>query len=572
MRAADPPSRLDAALPGLRVLRGYRRVWLRGDVVAGVTVAAYLVPQVMAYASLAGLPPVAGLWGILLPLAVYALVGSSRQLSVGPESTTALLTVAVIAPIAAGDPGRYAVLAAGLALVVGGLFLLAWAARLGIVADLLSRPILVGYLAGVAVIMITSQVGKVTGLEIAGDSVVEQVRSIVVSDAPVSGVTVLLAAGVLVLLVVLQRLWPRLPGPLVAVLAATAAVWALDLEARGVVVVGAMPSGLPALTVPDVPAADLRALALPALGIVLVGYSDSISTARAFASRRHQTIDANTELLALGVANVGAGVSQGFPVSSSASRTAIGDAAGSTTQVHSLAALGCVVLVLLWLGPLLEHFPTAALGALVIYAATRLVDVAEIRRIAAFRGSELAITLTTVAGVLLLDILRGLLLAIGLSAVLLLARVARPHAAVLGLVPGLAGMHDVGDFAGSRTIPGLVVFRYDSPLFFANAEDFRRRALAAVDEAEDAGPVAWFLLNAEANVHVDLTALDALEDLRRELAERGVVVALARVKQELLADLRSTGLVGRIGDDHVYPTLPTAVAAYEAWRQRPTAG
>lgn len=572
MRAADPPSRLDAALPGLRVLRGYRRVWLRGDVVAGVTVAAYLVPQVMAYASLAGLPPVAGLWGILLPLAVYALVGSSRQLSVGPESTTALLTVAVIAPIAAGDPGRYAVLAAGLALVVGGLFLLAWAARLGIVADLLSRPILVGYLAGVAVIMITSQVGKVTGLEIAGDSVVEQVRSIVASDAPVSGVTVLLAAGVLVLLVVLQRLWPRLPGPLVAVLAATAAVWALDLEARGVVVVGAMPSGLPALTVPDVPAADLRALALPALGIVLVGYSDSISTARAFASRRHQTIDANTELLALGVANVGAGVSQGFPVSSSASRTAIGDAAGSTTQVHSLAALGCVVLVLLWLGPLLEHFPTAALGALVIYAATRLVDVAEIRRIAAFRGSELAITLTTVAGVLLLDILRGLLLAIGLSAVLLLARVARPHAAVLGLVPGLAGMHDVGDFAGSRTIPGLVVFRYDSPLFFANAEDFRRRALAAVDEAEDAGPVAWFLLNAEANVHVDLTALDALEDLRRELAERGVVVALARVKQELLADLRSTGLVGRIGDDHVYPTLPTAVAAYEAWRQRPTAG
>lgn len=573
MPAADPPSRLDAALPGLRVLRGYRRAWLRGDVVAGVTVAAYLVPQVMAYASLAGLPPVAGLWGILLPLAVYALVGSSRQLSVGPESTTALLTVAVIAPIAAGDPGRYAALAAGLALVVGGLFLLAWAARLGIVADLLSRPILVGYLAGVAVIMITSQVGKVTGLEIAGDSVVEQVCSIVASDAPVSGVTVVLAAGVLVLLVLFQRLWPRLPGPLVAVLVATAAVWALDLEARGVVVVGAMPGGLPGLTVPDVAAADLRALALPALGIVLVGYSDSISTARAFASRRHQTIDANTELLALGVANVGAGVSQGFPVSSSASRTAIGDAAGSTTQVHSLAALGCVVLVLLWLGPLLEHFPTAALGALVIYAATRLVDVAEIRRIAAFRGSELAITLTTVAGVLLLDILRGLLLAIGLSAVLLLARVARPHAAVLGLVPGLAGMHDVGDFAGSRTIPGLVVFRYDSPLFFANAEDFRRRALAAVDEAEDAGPVAWFLLNAEANVHVDLTALDALEDLRRELAERGVVVALARVKQELLADLRRTGLVGRIGDDRVYPTLPTAVAAYEAWRQQhPSAG
>lgn len=510
---------MEAVLPGLAVLRRYDRAWLRGDLVAGVTVAAYLVPQVMAYATLAGLDPVTGLWAILVPLATYAFLGSSRQLSVGPESTTALFTVATIAPLAAGDPGRYAALAAALAVVVGGYFVLAWAARLGFVADLLSRPILVGYLAGVAALMVMSQIGKVTGVDVDGDSFFAQAASLVGQLGEVNWPTVLLAAGVLAFLFLVQRRFPRAPGPLVAVLLATLAVSVLGLQAAGLVVVGPMPSGLPSPQWPAVGVEDLQSLLLPALGVVIVGYSDSITTSRAFARRRHQSIDANAELLALGVANVGAGLSQGLPVSSSASRTALGDAAGSRTQVHSLAALACVVAVLLVVGPVLENFPTAALGALVIYAATRLVDLAEFRRLAAFRRSEFAIAVVTTAGVLVLDILSGLLLAIAISAVVLLARVARPHYAVLGLVPGLAGMHDVDDWPGSRTIPGLVVFRYDSPLFFANADDFHRRAVDAVDESDE--PVRWFLLNAEANVHVDITALDALEDLRRELAERG---------------------------------------------------
>ncbi len=556
---------MEALLPGLGVLRRYERPWLRGDLVAGVTVAAYLVPQVMAYATLAGLAPVAGLWAILLPLATYAFFGTSRQLSVGPESTTALFTVATIAPLAAGDDVRYAALAAALAIVVGLFFVVAWAVRLGFVADLLSRPILVGYLAGVAALMVMSQLGKVAGVEVDGDTFFAQVSSFVASLPEANGPTVVLAGCVLVFLFLVQSRFPRVPGPLVAVLLATAAVSFLNLQRYGIEVVGPMPSGLPSLQWPAVTPSDLQNLLLPALGVLIVGYSDSITTSRAFARRRRQVIDSNAELLALGVANVGSGLSQGFPVSSSASRTALGDAAGSRTQVHSLAALVCVVAVLLVVGPVLENFPIAALGALVIYAATRLVDVAEFRRLAAFRRSELAIAVATTAGVLVLDILRGLLLAIAISAVVLLARVARPHAAVLGLVPGLAGMHDIDDFAGSRTIPGLVVFRYDSPLFFANADDFHRRAIEAVEEAEH--PVAWFLLNAEANVHVDITALDALDDLRRELADRGVVVALARVKQELLADLRAAGLAQLIGEDRIYPTLPTAVAAFEAWRR-----
>lgn len=553
-----------ALAPGVAVLRAYPRGWLRGDVIAGVTVAAYLVPQVMAYATVAGLPPVVGLWAILVPLVTYAVVGSSRQLSVGPESTTALLTAVTIAPLAGGDPARYAALAAALAVVVGVLFAVAWVARVGFVADLLSRPILVGYLAGVAVIMILSQVGTVTGVEVEGATPLAEAADLVRALGSVHWPTLALAAGVLVFLALVQRFVPRLPGPLVAVLLATVVVAALGLDDRGVAVVGPMPGGLPAPAWPALGLEDLSRLFVPALGVVLVGYSDSITTARAFAHRRHERIDPNTELLALGFANLGAGLTQGFPVSSSASRTALGDASGSRSQVHSLVAAASVVVVLLVLGPLLATFPDAALGALVMFAALRLVDVGELARFASFRRSELVIALVTTAGVLVLDILQGLLLAIALSAVLLLARVARPHAAVLGQVPGLAGMHDVGDFAGSRTIPGLVVFRYDSPLFFANADDFRRRALAAVDDED--GPVRWFLLNAEANVHVDITALDALEDVRRELVERGIVVALARVKQELLADLRAHGLAARIGEDRIYPTLPTAVGAYEAWR------
>ena len=295
-----------------------------------------------------------------------------------------------------------------------------------------------------------------------------------------------------------------------------------------------------------------------------MGYTDNILTARAFAARRDYEIDANQELLALGAANLGAGLLRGFPVSSSGSRTALGDAAGSRTQLYSLVALASVVVVLLFAGPLLATFPAAALGAIVVYAALRLIDVAEFRRLATFRRSELLLALGALAGVLAFDILYGVLAAVALSVAEMLARVASPHDAILGLVPGLAGMHDVDDYPQARTVPGLVVYRYDSPLFFANAEDFRRRALAAVDQHQ--GPVAWFVLNTEANVEVDITGLDAVEALRRELDRRGIVFALARVKQDLMVFLKTSGLTASIGEERIFPTLPTAVAAYEQWR------
>ncbi|NIK59226.1 SulP family inorganic anion transporter [Kribbella shirazensis] len=548
------------SVPGVATLRGYRPSWLRSDVVAGLTVAAYFVPQVMAYAQLAGLPAVTGLWAALVPLVLYFLLGSSRLLSLGPESTTALLTATAIGPLAAGDPVRYAGLAALLALLVGAVCVICWAARLGFLADLLSKPVLVGYLAGIAVIMMTSQLGRLTGAPVAGDSPPAEVLSAIRLIGEWQVAPVVLSVVAIILLLVFARWTPWLPGPIIVVVLAAVVTWAGDLSAHGVRLVGAVPSGLPDPRVPGVEAGDIGLLALAALGVALVGYTDTVLTARAFASRGRERIDPGREFLVLGLSNVSAGVLQGFPISSSGSRTALAEASGAKSQVYSLAAAVVILATLLFAGPLLSTFPIPALGALVVYAALRLINLAEFRRIASFRRTELLLAVATTVGVIALDVLYGVLVAVALSVLDVLRRVARPHDGILGYVPGIAGMHDIDDYPDARAVPGLVVYRYDSPLFFANAEDFQRRALAAVDHA--ATPVRWLLLNAEANVEIDITAIDALDTLREELEARGIVLAMARVKQDLRDDLEAAGFLDRLGPDRVFYTLPTAVEAF----------
>ncbi len=547
-------------LPGLAQFRDYQREWLRGDVVAGLTVAAYLVPQVMAYATVAGLPPIVGLWAALVPLAVYAVLGSSRQLSVGPESTTALMTATALGPLAAGDPVRYAALAAAVALLVGAICFIGGVIRLGILADLLSRPVLVGYMTGVAVIMIGSQLGKVTGVSVKGDEFVDQVRSFAAGLTEAHWPTIGLSAAVLLVLLVLGRVVPRMPGPLIAMLLATATVAVFSLDRNGIKVIGEIPGGLPVPGLPGISAAELTSMLIPAAGIAIVAFSDNVLTARTFAARHNERVDANAELRALGACNVGTGLLHGFPVSSSGSRTALGDALGSRTQLYSVVTLVLVLAVMLAGRGVLSNFPMAALGALVVYAALRLVDVPEFKRLARFRRSELILAVATTVSVLLFGVLYGVLVAIALSILDLLRRVARPHDAILGYVPGVAGMHDVDDYPDADPVPGLVVYRYDAPLFFANAENFRERALAAVDDSPV--PAEWFVLNVEANVEVDLTALDILDQLRGELASRGIVFAMARVKQDLRDALEAAGLVDKIGEDRLFMTLPTAVEAY----------
>ena len=383
--------------PGVKALRTYDRAWLRSDALAGVGVAAYLVPQVMAYAVLAGLPPVAGIWAAAASMVVYAVLGSSPQLSVGPESTTALLTAVALGGLARGQPARYAALAAALAGIVGVICLLAWVARLGFLAELLSRPVLVGYMAGVAVLMVVSQLGKMTGLTVSGDNAVAEVGSVLQGLDHVHAPTAVLAVVVLAFLLLANRLFPRAPVPLVGMLLAAAAVAVFDLRADGIRVVGAVPRDIPSFRLPDVGMQDLRGLLPAALGIAIVAFTDNVLTGRAFAAKNSTGLDPNQELLALGAANLGATAAQGFPVSSSGSRTAIGDALGSQTQVSSLVALGTVVLAVVFFNPVLATFPSAALGALVVYAAIRLIDVSEFRRIASFRRTEGALAISRMA-------------------------------------------------------------------------------------------------------------------------------------------------------------------------------
>ncbi len=549
--------------PGAYTLAHYERGWLRGDVLAGVTVCAYLIPQVMAYAEIAGLPAVTGLWAMCAPLAVYAVVGPSRQLSVGPESTTALMTAAGLAALlGASEHDRWAATASLLAVAVGVVCLLGWLGRLGFLANLLSRPVLVGYLTGIAVLMICSQLGKVTRLRIAGENPVEQALSLAEQAAGIHVPTLALAAAVFVLLVAVRAWRPHWPGPLLVMLLAAGVVALVGPDRWGLRVVGEVPAGLPAPAVPDASGISLLALAPYALGIAMVGYTDNVLTSRAFSAKRREPTDAGQELFALGLVNVATGFLHGFPCSSSGSRTVLGDAAGSRTQAHSLVALAGVIAVLMMAGPVLGSFPTAALGAVIVYAATRLVDVGELRRIARFRKSELVLTLVTAVAVVWFGVLTGIGLAIVLSLLDLIRRIAHPHDGVLGYVPGLAGMHDVADYANARQVPGLLVYRYDSPLFFANSADFMTRALRAVDVAST--PVEWFCLNAEANVEVDLTAVDTLVELRARLEARGITFVMARVKQDLRDDLARAGFLAVVGEDRVFATLPTAVAAFES--------
>ena len=556
---ASLPARL---FPGVVVLRRYQRRWLRGDVLAGITVAAYLIPQVMAYAVVAGLPPVAGLWATLAPLALYAFLGSSRRLSVGPESTTALMTAVAVGALAGGDPARYAALAAALAVMVGCFCLLGYLCSLGFLADLFSRPVLIGYMAGIAVLMIVSQWGKITGIPVPTGSPLEETTYVLRHLGETNASTVALAAGVLVFLLVTSKLLPHSPAPLLGMLLGAAVVAGFGLQERGLTVVGTIPAQLPVPTLPQVSMHDVWSLVLPAIGLMLVAYSDNVLTGRAFAEHG-DNLDNNQEFLALGAANVGAGLFHGFPVSSSGSRTVIGVSMGSKSQVYSLVALASIILTMLFFRPILASFPNAALGAVVVYAALRLVDLAEIRRIARFGRSELAITMSTTVGVLVFGVLIGIGVAVGLSILILLRRVARPHDGVLGYVPGVPGMHDVDDYPHARQVPGLVVYRYDSPLFFANAQDFVVRALEAIEDAET--KPEWFLLNAEANVDVDLTSVDALEQLREILAERGIEFAMARVKYETQTNLAAAGFTEKLGIERIFATLPTAVEAYLRW-------
>lgn len=547
------------ALPGLALLSRYERRWLRADVLGGLTVGAMLVPQCMAYAELADLPPEAGFRAALLAIVVYALVGSSRHLGVGPEPGTAIIAATGVAPLAAGDPEAYATLMAALGLVVGGVCLVAWAARLGFIASLLSKPVLIGYLTGVGLTLITSQLARFTAVPVTADAPFARVAEFVSELDALSVTTLALSAATLTVILVLRRWAPRAPGALIAVGVATAVAAALSLGDHGVATVGSIPAGLPTLTIPRPAAADWVSLVPIALGITVVGYADNILTAHSISRRMRYRIEDNRELFALGAVNAAAGVSQGFPVSSSASRTAVPAMLGSTTQLVGLIAAGSLAASLLFLRDVLASVPQPAIAAVILAAAFAIIDLTGFRSLWRLSRTEFALAATTALGVLVFDVLIGVAVAVGLSVAVAVVHIARPHDALLGAGRDVDGWVDVDQ--GAEPLPGLLVYRFDAPLFFANATRFHNRVREMMEA--NPGDEEWVILDCEGIGSVDSTAIDALNDLVTDLQTRSVVaIGVARANGVVLGMLDRADLLAPEGPIDVYPTINAAVHAF----------
>jgi high affinity sulfate transporter 1 len=550
------------SLPGIRSLASYQASWLRSDVVAGVVLTTLLVPQGMAYAELAGLPAITGLYTTILCLIGYAVFGPSRILVLGPDSSLGPMIAATILPIVGSDgsPARAIALASMMALIVGAIMILAGVAKLGFIADLLSKPTQIGYMNGLALTILIGQLPKLFGFSTDANGLINEAHAFVhgVASGETVGAAVVIGLASLVLILALGRWRPRVPGVLVAVVVAIAAASVFDLASHGVSLVGELPKGFPPLTVPN-PVSDLPLLVAGALGIVLVALADTISTASAFAARTGQEVDGNGEMIGIGAANVAAGFFQGFPVSTSGSRTAVAEQAGAKTQLTGLVGAALIVLMLVLVPGLLKNLPNPTLAAVVIAASLSLADIPGTVRLWKQRPVECLLSIAAFLGVALLGVLEGIAVAVVLSILNVFGRAWRPYETTLGRVPGLAGQHDRKLHPEAEELPGLVILRFDAPLFFANARTFRDRirALAAADPRPQ-----WIVIAAEPITDVDTTAADMLADLDEELNAARTSLVFAELKDPVRAKLERYELIGPLDPDHFFPTLDGAVQAF----------
>ena len=557
------PRSLEGVAPGLSAVI-HLRGGVRRDLVAGITVGAVAVPASLAMAELAGLPVVYGLYATFLPLAVYGLLGSSRQHVIGPDATLAALTAVTIAPMATVggkvDPALYAVLAAALALAVGAVLLLAGVFHLGFVGDFFGKPVLLGYINGVAVMVIAGQIEKLLGLDVAANEFLPTVKEIATELGSANGPTVVLSVGLLAVAFAVRRVLRSVPPSLVVLGLGLAIAAVVDLESYNIATVGNVQGGMPPLAWPSVGLQRFVDLLLPAAAFALIAFADTVATVRTFAGLHGYEVDANRELTALGSANIVGGLTSGFPVSSSNSRSAVNDATGARSQLAVIIAAIVVGIFLLFAMPLIEPLPKAALGVIIIVAAVGLIDLRGMWRLRHVRNAEVGLALSAFVGVLLFGVLGGVAVAIALSVGVFLYRAARPHDAVLGMVEGIDGYHDIERFADAQTIPGLVIYRFDAPPFFVNAEYLRQRVL----ELAGASPgVEWVVMNAEAWMFLDATAIDALKQLRSDLEQAGVTLCFARLKGRERDIFAETGMIDQVGEPHVFPTVQSAVTAFQ---------
>ncbi len=552
-----------SAVPGLRTLASYRREWLAKDVVAGIVLTTLLVPQGMAYAELAGLPAITGLYTSILCLLGYAVFGPSRILVLGPDSSLGPMIAATILPLVAagGDPERAVALASMLALMTGAIMVLAGVAKLGFIAELLSKPTMIGYMNGLALTILIGQLPKLLGFSVDAEGPVAELVATVegVANGEVVPAAAALGIGGVVLILALRRWLRAVPGVLVMVVAAIAAAVAFDLGDRGVDLIGELPRGFPPLTVPDVGISDLGLLLAGALGIALVSLADTISTASSFAARTRQEVHGNQEMVGIGAANLAAGLFQGFPVSTSASRSAVAERAGAKSQLTGVIGAALIILMLVLLPGLFRNLPQPALAAIVITAALSLADIPGTARLWRQRRTEFALSIAAFLGVALLGVLPGIAVAVGLSILNVFRRAWWPYETVLGLVDGMPGYHDVQSYPDARRLPGLVILRFDAPLIFANAKTFRNevRKLAEVEP-----PPRWIVIAAEPITDVDTTASDMLEELDEALNAQGISLILAELKDPVRRKIEAYGLDHTIDPAHYFPTVEAAVDAY----------
>jgi high affinity sulfate transporter 1 len=553
-----------ASVPGIQLARTYQRRWLHRDVIAGLVLTVLLIPQGMAYASLAGLPPVTGIYTTVLALLAYAAFGSSRFLVLGPDSALGPMIAAAILPLvgARGDPSRAVALASMLALLMGAFCIAAGIARVGVLAELFSKPVRIGFVNGIAVVVVVSQLPALFGFRTRAVGVYDQLEAFLRGLRDDRTVVAALALGIasLVVIVACRRWWPHVPGILIAVVGAAAVTAIFDLAGAGVVVVGAVPSGLPTFRVPDVSFGDVGALLVAAAGMAFVTLADSTALSRALAASRGDRIDANREIIALGAANAAAGLFEGFPVGASATRTAVAQSAGSRTQLAGVVGAIAIVVILLTEAGLGQNLPQATLAAIVIGAAFLLFDLRSLRWFWAVRRAELSLAMIALVGVVVLGALEGIVVAIVLSLGDFVRRAWRPYDAVLGRVRGRKGYHDLDRHPEAVEIPGLLLYRFDAPLFFANAELFSERVNAEI--AARLEPTRWVVVAAEPITDIDTTGAEVLGRVVDDLEARSITLVFAELKGPVKDLLGRYGLLARIGEDRVFPTLGTAIHAY----------
>lgn len=552
-----------AYLPILAWLPKYQGGWLRGDIIAALTVWALLVPEAMAYAGIAGVPPEAGLYAAPLALLGYAIFGTSRHLNVGPSSTVAILSFAIISTVAVGRPEEFIALTAVLALLTGVVLIAAGFLKLGMLADFLSKPVLGGFIIGLAITIAFGQVGKIVGYDVEARGFISEVARFILEINRIHWPTLVVGLASLALLFGIEKYYPKIPGAITVLALAIIVSAVFKLENFGVHIVGAIPAGLPPIGLPDLSLVmdSMFALIPGAFAIALVGFAESVAAARTYATKFGYEVDANQEMVALGVSNIGSGLSQGFVVDGSLSKSAAAVEAGAQSQMVSLVTAVMVLITVLFLTPLFHSLPEATLGAIVIHAVWRLINFHKIERYYAIRRMDFWAAVTALVGVVLLGILGGLVLAVFISLMALLIDVKNPHTAILGKLPDRNVYRSLEEFPDAETYPGLLIFRFDSRLFFANAPNFREAVRTAV--AADPS-IRQVLVDGEAINDIDITAIDMLGELRDELAELGVELRFAQIKKNVQKYMRRDGLEGEVGVEHFYDSVQEAVDAYLA--------